>query len=61
MIRIKAPSFVIQNRILYKKRYLAPRLRCICINEAEYLINEMHEEIAGAHEGARTIVKKKLN
>lgn len=52
-LRIKVPFFFIQNRILYKKGYLAPRLQCVNNIEAQYLISEMHEGIVGAHEVAR--------
>lgn len=58
---MKAPSFEIQNRIIYKNGYLAPRVRCVSFNEAEYLTNEMHEVgITGTYEVARTIVQKML-
>lgn len=57
-IRVKAPSLVVDNNILYKKGYLTPRLRCVNGKEAKYLIREIHEGMAGADEGELTIVHK---
>lgn len=46
------------KRVLYKRGYLPPHLRCVNGKDTKYLIKEMHEGVAGAHEGARTIVWK---
>ena len=57
-IRIKAPSFAIRQGVLYKKGYLMPWLRCLDSEEANYVLEENHEGICGAHSGAKTLAKK---
>ena len=57
-IRVKAPNYAIKNGVMYKKGYLSPWLRCLDKNEAEYIIAEAHEGLAGAHEGPRTVAQK---
>nr|KAJ0210250.1 hypothetical protein LSAT_V11C400204620 [Lactuca sativa] len=54
ILRVKAPSFEVDNGIL-------PLLRCVNGKEAEYLIREMHEGATRAHKGAHTITNKILS
>ncbi|XP_071740616.1 uncharacterized protein [Rutidosis leptorrhynchoides] len=57
-IRIKSPQYSIKNDTLYKKGYLTPWLRCVQPDEAQYVLEEAHFGICGAHDGARTIAQK---
>jgi hypothetical protein len=57
-IKIKAPQYSLRQGILYRKGYLAPWLRCIGPNQAQYVLQEAHFGSCGAHAGARAIAKK---
>ncbi|GJU07443.1 reverse transcriptase domain-containing protein [Tanacetum coccineum] len=57
-IRIKAPQYSLKHGILYRKGYLAPWLRCIGPNQAQYVLQEVHFRSCGAHAGARAIAQK---
>ncbi|XP_071731248.1 uncharacterized protein [Rutidosis leptorrhynchoides] len=42
-IRIKAPSYKLQDGKLYRKSFLTPWLRCVGPSQATIIIQEMHE------------------
>ncbi|XP_071727984.1 uncharacterized protein [Rutidosis leptorrhynchoides] len=57
-IRIKAPSYKLQDGKLYRKSFLTPWLRCVGPSQATIIIQEMHEGVYGFHAGPRSIVAK---
>ncbi|XP_071714277.1 uncharacterized protein [Rutidosis leptorrhynchoides] len=57
-IRIKAPSYKLQDGKLYRKSFLTPWLRCVGPSQATIIIQEMHEGVCGFHAGPRSIVAK---
>ncbi|XP_021986727.1 protein NYNRIN-like [Helianthus annuus] len=60
-IRVKALQYELVDGELYRRSYLGPSLKCVDMEEAEYVIREMHEGICGMHSGPRTIVTKAMN
>ena len=44
--------------VLYKRGFSRPYLRCLGIEEADYVIREVHEGIYGNHSGSRSLVHK---
>ncbi|GJW78830.1 reverse transcriptase domain-containing protein [Tanacetum coccineum] len=59
-IRRKAGRYVMTNRILYKKSFLGPWLRCIRPLQANYVLREIHEGSCSMHAGPRSVVAKVL-
>ncbi|XP_071708495.1 uncharacterized protein [Rutidosis leptorrhynchoides] len=57
-IRIKAPSYKLQDGKLYRKYFLTPWLRCVGQSQATIIIQEMHEGVCGFHAGPRSFVAK---
>ncbi|XP_021991096.1 uncharacterized protein LOC110887837 [Helianthus annuus] len=57
-IQYKAEHYQMADRILYRKSYLGPLLRCVDAEDANYLIREVHEGICGIHVGPRMVVAK---
>ncbi|XP_071712655.1 uncharacterized protein [Rutidosis leptorrhynchoides] len=57
-IRIKAPSYKLQDGKLYRKPFLTPWLRCVGPSQATIIIQEMHEGLCVFHAGPRSIVAK---
>ncbi|XP_022003374.1 uncharacterized protein LOC110900820 [Helianthus annuus] len=60
-IRVRALQYELIEGELYRKSYLGPSLKCVDMEEAEYVVREMHEGICGMHSGLRTIVRKAMN
>ncbi|XP_022018980.1 uncharacterized protein LOC110919007 [Helianthus annuus] len=60
-VRVKALQYELIDGELYRRSYLGPSLKCVDMEEAEYVIKEMHEGICGMHSGPRTIVTKAMN
>ncbi|XP_022041920.1 uncharacterized protein LOC110944570 [Helianthus annuus] len=60
-VRVKALQYELIDGELYRRSYLGRSLKCVDMEEAEYVIREMHEGICGMHSGPRTIVTKAMN
>ncbi|XP_071727687.1 uncharacterized protein [Rutidosis leptorrhynchoides] len=58
LVRERAPMYIIQNDILYRKSYCGPMMRCVVPIEAEIIIDEMHNGSCALHSGYKTIAAK---
>ena len=45
------------DEVLYKRGFSQPYLRCLALDEANYVLREIHEGACGNHSGAKTYVK----
>jgi len=45
---------------LYKYGYDQPLLKCVTVEQAQYIIKKLHEGICGYHSGARTMATRIL-
>jgi len=45
---------------LYKRGYDQPLLKCVTVEQAQYIIKELHEGICDYHSGARTMSTRVL-
>ncbi|GKB49677.1 reverse transcriptase domain-containing protein [Tanacetum coccineum] len=59
-IRQKASRYVVTNRVLYKKSFLGPWLRCVGPLQTNYVLREIHEGSCSMHAGPRSLVSKAL-
>ena len=57
-LRIRAAKDVLIDELLYKRGFFQPYLRCLALDESNYLLREVHEGVCGNHLGARTLVHK---
>ena len=57
-LKLQASRFVLINVVLYKRGFSRPYLRCLCYEEADYIMREVHEGICGNHSGAQSLVHK---
>ena len=55
---IKAVKYVLIDKVLYKRGFSQPYLRCLAPDKSNYVLREVHEEACGNHSGARTLVRK---
>ncbi|XP_022032812.1 uncharacterized protein LOC110933920 [Helianthus annuus] len=60
-VRVKALQYELVDGELYRNSYLGPSLKCVDMEEAKYVIREIHEGICGMHSGPRTVVAKAMN
>ncbi|XP_075636738.1 uncharacterized protein LOC142608973 [Castanea sativa] len=59
-VQIRVAHFVVINNALYKQEHSLPYLRCANKEEANYVLQEIHEGICGNHTGARSLAGKAL-
>ncbi|GJW18995.1 reverse transcriptase domain-containing protein [Tanacetum coccineum] len=59
-LRIKINQYVLEEGVLFKKRYLVPMLRYVGPLQANYIIQEIHMGSCGIHIGARSVVAKAI-
>ncbi|XP_071695078.1 uncharacterized protein [Rutidosis leptorrhynchoides] len=58
LVRERAPMYIIQNDILYRKSYCGPMMRCVGPIEAEMIIDEVHNGSCALHSGYKIITTK---
>ena len=57
-LKVQAARFVLIKDILYKRGFSCPYLRCLGMEEADYVIRGVHEGICRNHLGSRSLVHK---
>ena len=57
-VRVKSTRYVLMDKVLYKRGFSQPYLRCLAPDEANYVSSEIHEGACGNHSGARSLVHK---
>ncbi|VFR03423.1 unnamed protein product [Cuscuta campestris] len=58
VVKRRAPSYTLECGRLYKRSYNGTLLRCLRTGEAQKLMEEIHEGICSAHQGAFTMSRK---
>ncbi|XP_071727340.1 uncharacterized protein [Rutidosis leptorrhynchoides] len=58
LVRERAPMYIIQNDILYRKSYFGPMMRCVGPIEAEMIVDEVHNGSCALHSDYKTIAAK---
>ena len=57
-MKVQAAHFVLVKDVLYKKGFSRLYLRCLVLEEADYVMREVHERVCGNHFGSRSLVHK---
>ena len=57
-LRIRATKYVLIDKMLYKRGFSQPFLRCLTPDESNYVLREIYEGACGNHSGARALVHK---
>ena len=57
-LKVQASRFVLIKDVLYKRGFSRLYLRCLCQEEAYYVIREVHKGICENHSGAQSLVHK---
>ncbi|XP_052288562.1 uncharacterized protein LOC127899263 [Citrus sinensis] len=59
-IRAQASRYTMIDRILYRRGYTLPFLRCLDEDDADYVLREVHEGIYGNHSSGSSLAHKVL-
>ena len=57
-IKNLAPQFAINNNDSFKVANSGPLLKYVTPEEAEYILREIHEEVCGHHQGAKSLAHR---
>ena len=57
-LRVRLARYVLLNDALYKRGFLQPYLRCLSLDEANYVLREVHKGACGNHSRARSLIHK---
>ena len=57
-LRVRSARYVLLSDALYKRGFSQPYLRCLSLNEANYVLREVHEGACGNHLGAKSLIHK---
>ena len=57
-LRVRAARYVLMDKVLYKRGFSQPYLRCLAPDETNYVLREVHEGAYGNHSGARSLIHK---
>ena len=48
-LRIRSAKYVLMDKVLYKRGFSQPYLRCLALDKANYVLREVHEQACGNH------------
>ena len=57
-LKVQAVRFVLIKDVLYKRGFSCPHLRCLIPDEADCVMQTVHEEVCGNHSKSRSLVHK---
>ena len=57
-LRVKTAKFVLMEKVLYKRGFSQPYLRCLTPNESYYILRNVHERACRNHSGAKSLIYK---
>ena len=57
-LKVKSIRYILMDEVLYKRGFSQPYLRCLSLDEANYVLREIYEGACGNHSGARSLVYK---
>ena len=59
-LKCRAARYTMLDGVLYRRGFTLPLLRCLDVEEADYVLREIHEGICGNYSGVRTLAFKVL-
>ena len=55
-LKVHAARFILIKDVLYKRGFLRPYQRCLGLEEADYVMREVHKGVCGNHSGLWSLV-----
>ena len=60
LLRLKAARYILYNGQLYRRRFSTLILKCVDLEEGNYIFWEIHEGVCGNHAGWQSLAHKAL-
>ena len=57
-LRVRVAKFVLMDKVLFKRGFSQPYLRCLTPDKSNYVMKDIHEEACGNHSRARSLIHK---
>ena len=57
-VQIQSARFTLVDEQLYKRSLGGPYLKCMTLEQGQYVLAELHEGICGNHPGGRTLAHR---
>ena len=57
-LKVQAACFILIKDVLYKRGFSRPCLRCLVLEEADYVTREVHEGVYESHSESQSLVHK---
>ena len=57
-LKVQAARFVLIKDVLYKRGFSRLYLRCLILEEVDYVMRKVHKGVCGNHFGSRSLVHK---
>ena len=57
-LRVRAAKFVLMDKILYKRGFSQPYLRCLTLDESYHVMRDIYKGACGNHLGSRSPIHK---
>ena len=57
-LRVRAARYILMDEVLYKRGFSQPYLKCLSLDEANYVLREVHEGACGNHSRAKSFIHK---
>ena len=59
-LQIRATRYALIGNHLYRKSFIGPYLRCLILEDARRLLEDIHEGVCGNHSGGQNLTHKAL-
>ena len=60
LLRLKAARYILYDGQLYRRGFLIPLLKCVNLEEGNYILQEIHEGVCDNHIGGQSLAHKAL-
>ena len=57
-LRVRVARYLLMDEVQYKRSFSQPYLRCLALDETNYVLREVHKGACGNHSGARSLIHK---
>ena len=60
LLKLKAARYILYDGWLYKRGFSTLLLKCVDLEEGNYILREIHEGVCGNHAGGQSLAHKAL-
>ena len=60
VLRLKAARYIVYDGKLYRRGFSTPLLKCVNLEEWNYILQKIHEGVCGNHAGGQSLAHKAL-